>query len=111
MSSRFLESKDVSESVRNSIKRAISKSGLGSAEEEGRSYEEGDGDGNNGAGSKSEIDNNSGKVYKPPNGRFERLKDIVLSRRGYIVFVSIFICVVLIGNIVLCVFLAGLIWN
>ncbi|OEU06720.1 hypothetical protein FRACYDRAFT_265616 [Fragilariopsis cylindrus CCMP1102] len=96
VSARF-ETQDerLAEDVRTSIRRAISKNG-------GLDGDEESGNGNN--DNKEDADDGDEIV----NTRsLKRLADIMISRRGYIVFVAICVCLLLIGNILLIVRLVG----
>jgi hypothetical protein len=121
----FLEIQDerVAEDVRTSIRRAISKSGgLGIVDEEngdagGNDDNDDDDDGEDGDGKNTDKNNKDEESGDENNDnkedgddgdeivlrRLKRLTNIIISRRGYIVFVAICVCLLLVGNILLIV--------
>jgi len=109
VSARFkIQDEGIEDDVRTSIRRAISKSGLGSVEEGKTDEDNDDKDGGENTddsnADQSDSDDNDEKgddeIVKEPR-RLKKLKDTIISRRGYIFFVSVCICLLLIGSIVL----------
>jgi hypothetical protein len=124
---RFIQDERVAEDVRASIRRAISKSGgLGIVDEEkgddggndDNDDDNDDDDDGEGGDDKNTDKNNKDEDEESGNEnndnkedgdetvktrRLKRLIDIIISRRGYIVFVAICVCLLVIGNILLIV--------
>jgi hypothetical protein len=115
-----IQDERVAEDVRASIRRAISKSGgLGIVDEEkcdDNDNDDGEENGgyNNTDKNKKDVEsgneNNDNKEDDDDDGdeivktrRLKRLTDIIISRRGCVVFVAICVCLLLIGNILLIV--------
>ena len=107
VSARFFDNQDdsIRDDVRISIRRAISRNGLHSVDEEtidklnnDKGIDDDSVDTSNAEESKNSEDETDIKVR-----RLKQLKNSIISRRGCIVFLALSVCLLMIGNIVVIV--------
>lgn len=107
VSARFFDNQDdsIRDDVRISIRRAISRNGLHSVDEEkidklnnDKGIDDDSVDTSNADESKNSEDETDIKVR-----RLKQLKNSIISRRGCIVFLALSVCLLIIGNIVVIV--------